>query len=211
MKSKVINKNLFQLTLTSLLLTTYVSCGGYSSGSSNYNPPVPQEEQSQEGTFRTVANAVNANVTSSSGATQIKIQGDQFEAQVFGSGPAGASHAQFINSGTRCPTRADDTNQDGVIDSVEGAAVYGSPTLPLDSELTTNGGEFPSTPTYAYSQSASFSAMLGNLNIPALNVEGKTITIQGVPESTNLPTTAQGSKTDFPLACGVLQKVNAVE
>lgn len=202
-------KTILHLTLTILLFTTYVSCGGSNYGMSDNSPSPPQEEQSQEGTFRTVANAVNPTVTSSSNAVQIKIQNDLFEIEIFGSGPV-TTHAQYISSGSRCPTSADDSNGDGVIDATEGSKVYGSRIVPLDSDLSSDGGVFPIAATYKYTQSASFSQMLGNLNLPALDVEGKVITIHGVPAATTLPATAQGAKGDFPIACGVILKVDSI-
>lgn len=199
-------KKNFQLTLVTLMIFTFVSCGGYDDDDSDDSTSVPQEEQSQEGTYRTVANAVNPDVTSSAGATQVRVEGDQFEVELFGSGPS-TTHGQYIHAGTRCPTDEDDTNGDGVIDSVEGLAVYGERVISLDSDLASNGGVFPFAPTYRYAEDASVSEMLSNLNIPTLDLEEKVITIQGVPEATTLPATAQGPKSDFPIACGVLQRV----
>lgn len=199
-------KNIFLM----VLLTAFYSCGGNSNGySSNNTPAPPQEEQTDEGTFRGVANATNPDIASSSNAFQMKIEGDLFEVEIFGGGPA-TTHIQTIQSGTRCPTMDDDKNQDGVIDATEGAAVYGSPILALDSDLTSNGGVYPFTATYRYTQSASLSAILGNLKVPALNINGKVLTIQGVPGTTVLPATVQGGKANFPVACGVIPKVEDV-
>lgn len=46
-------------------------------------------------------------------------------------------HQQDIHEGTRCPTLADDTNADGVIDYQEGESVYGKILIPLDSNIKT--------------------------------------------------------------------------
>jgi hypothetical protein len=197
----------FQFAITTLLLTTYVSCGGSMYGDDDdSSDSTPQQEQSQEGTFRGVAKEVNPDITSSNAAIQIKNQNDQFEINIFGSGPV-TTHGQYIYSGTRCPGSEDDTNQDGVIDAVEGSAVYGTRVVPLDSDLTSDGGVFPIDAQYRYTQTASFSQMLNNLNIASLNLEGKVITIEGVPDATSLPATVQGAKKDFPIACGTLLKV----
>jgi hypothetical protein len=169
--------NFMQLLLATLLLTAFISCGGYDDDD---NPP-PQEEQTQEGTFRGTANAVNPDVTSSNAAIGIRIEADIFAVEVFGTGPT-TTHIQYINEGTRCPTlAADDTNQDGVIDVEEGAAVYGRPLVPLDSELAAVGGVFPSAVAYEYTQSASVTEMVNNLNLQGLDVEGKAFTIHGIP------------------------------
>jgi hypothetical protein len=182
--------------LAMLILATLFSCGGYSSGGSSYSAPTPQQEQSPEGTFRAALNAENPSVSGATAPVQISLQGDQFQAQInFGNGP-NTTHAQHIHGGSRCPTPADDTNQDGVIDAAEATAVYG-PVV---------DGTFPSGPGYVYNQSASFSQMLANLNLTSFNLEGKVVNIHGVPDSVNLPATAQGAKADFPIACGVLQR-----
>lgn len=208
MKRTADKKHLTHIVLSVFLMTGIMSCGGDSDSDSGDSPSAPQEaEQTQEGVFRGVLNSVNPDIASASSATQVKIEGDNFETEIFGSGPA-TTHRQFIHAGTRCPSREDDTNQDGVIDAVEGEAVYGAPLIPLDSELASNEGIFPFATTYRYSESASLSQMLANFNLSALNTEGKVMTIQGIPDATTLPATAQGDKAAFPISCGKLLKVD---
>lgn len=60
-------------------------------------------------------------------------------------------HSQHVRQGTRCPTLADDTNNDGYIDAQEGEAVYGKPFFPLDGDLSSQAshdGVFPVGNTY---------------------------------------------------------------
>ncbi|MCM2349385.1 MAG: hypothetical protein NDI69_05135 [Bacteriovoracaceae bacterium] len=186
-----------------------VSCGSYNDDDSDYSSGTPpQEEQSQEGTFRAVLNPENPDISNATAAAQISIQGDEIKAQVFFGNGEETIHAQHIHSGTRCPTIEDDSNGDGVIDANEAQAVYGPAIIPLDSELSTTIGNFPTGASYVYDESGSFSQLLSNFNLQGLNVEGKVINIHGVPESVELPPTAQGGKAAFPITCGVLQKVD---
>jgi hypothetical protein len=51
--------------------------------------------------------------------------------------------------------------------------------------------------------------MIANLKVQTLDVEGLVINIHGVPASTTLPATIQGSKDSFPISCGVLIRDNS--
>lgn len=195
-------KRIALLTLTIPLLALN-SCGDYDGGDSNYSPVPPQQEESQDGTFRGVLNAINPDVASSNAAVQIVIENDQFNVEIFGSGPA-TTHIQVLRNGTRCPSQANDRNEDGVVDAAEAEIIYGTTVLPFDSELATDGGVFPFAANYSYQQSASYSQILGNLNIPSLEIDKRVVTIQGVPGSTDLPDTTLGSRSEFPIACGVM-------
>lgn len=190
-------------------LVSVVSCGGYNDDDdSDYTNTPPTQEESQEGTFRAILNPENPDISSAAATAEVSIQGDEIKAQVFFGNGEATTHAQHIHSGARCPTATDDANADGVIDANEAQAVYGPAVIPLDSDLSTDTGSFPSGANYSYDETGSFSQMLANFNLQGLNVEGKVINIHGVPDSTELPATAQGGKAAFPVACGVLQKVD---
>lgn len=118
------------------------------------------------------------------------------------------THAQHIHTGTRCPTLADDTNGDGVIDATEATSVYGPVLIPLDSDLASQATEtFPSGSSYQYNQSTSLTQLLANFGLENIGLEGKVINIHGVPDSVVLPTTIQGTKAAFPISCGVLVRI----
>ena len=201
-------KGILPLALSSCLLMSVVSCGSESDDSSD-DPQ--QEEETQTGVFRVVLNPENTSVSTAAGTGTVTIFGDQFETRIVLGGARSTTHAQHIHAGSRCPTAADDTNGDGVVDAAEASAVYGPVILDLDDELDTTGGTFPSGSSYDYSESDSLSQILSNLGLDALNVEGKVINIHGVPESTDLPSTISGSKADFPIACGVIQQLGSGE
>jgi hypothetical protein len=178
----------------------------YGDDNNDSSSPPPQTEQTQEGAYRTVANAVNSGVTSSTNAIEIVVAAEQFTIDIFGQGPD-TTHQQFLHLASRCPVKDDDKNGDGVIDAVEGAAVYGPPILALDSELAQTGGSFPVGVTYHYNESESLAKILSNSGQTALQLPERVITIQGVPDATPLPATAQGARTEFPTACGILHKI----
>jgi hypothetical protein len=183
------------------LLMSFISCGDSSSNNSS------RQEETNEGVFKAVLNPENPSVSAASGNAEISLIGDDFNVNVTMLSSLSTTHAQHIHTGSRCPTAADDTNGDGFVDSVEASVVYGEVILPLDDDLTSNSGSFPSGPTYNYFQNASYSQILANLNLQTLNFEKLVINIHGVPESTILPPTVQGSKADFPISCGIFNRI----
>lgn len=197
-------KGIMPRALSVCLLTGLVACGGYDSGSSSYDNP--QQETTQEGVFRTILSPENTSVSSAVGTADISISGDELKATIRMGAAKPGTHAQHIHTGTRCPTPADDTNGDGVVDATEASAVYGGVLLALDSDLVGGAGTFPNGITYNYDQSASVAQVLTNLGLSALALEGKVVNVHGVPETTNLPATVQGGKAAFPISCGVLRK-----
>jgi hypothetical protein len=148
-------------------------------------------------------------------------------------GATATSHPQFIYTGSRCPTTSDDTNGDGYVDVVEAMAASGQMLVPLDSDLTAQdaGGTFPSGANYSYDESASYAAMLADLQLPDantndtivklganedLNVGKRVVIIHGVPSSTTLPPTVQGISSlspqqTLPIACAVLTFASSSE
>ena len=206
MNKKIKTSKLVCLAFGVCLLTTFISCGDSDNSYSGGVPP--QQEQSQEGVFTASLSPENGtdgpDISNATGTAVLTIEGDNFTSTVSIIGALRAVHAQHIHSGNRCPTLADDTNGDGVVDATEASAVYGPVVVPLDSDLSSNAGTFPEGPVYFYDQTASFSQMLGNLNIPSLAVEGLVINIHGAPTSVELPASSDGNHTDFPISCGVL-------
>lgn len=140
-------------------------------------------------------------------------------------------HAQNVRLGTRCPTSLDDINQDGIIDAVEGEAVYGKIFFPLDGDLSTQAGhdgEFPVGDIYGnyiYSRVTTFSQFISDLRSPQvyeeyvtlektqpLDIEGRAVVIHGVDDAITLPLTVgsvgrRSRSQSLPIACGVIKKV----
>ena len=142
-------------------------------------------------------------------------------------------HAQNVRQGRRCPTMNDDMNQDGIIDAVEGEAVYGAILIPLDGDLTTQSshdGEFPIGDMYGnyiYSRVAKFSEFIADLrgepnsegylklkSKEALSIEGRAVVIHGIDKAADLPSTVRSTGRGspyqaLPIVCGIIGKVVA--
>jgi hypothetical protein len=204
MKSKYKLSEVLPIILGACLLTTLISCGDSSNDSNSGNAP---QEQTQEGLYQADLIPENASVSSAKGSSEITLVGDEFNVVVTMVDALSTTHAQHIHAGTRCPTATDDTNGDGLIDAVEATVVYGAAILPLDDDLVSNSGTFPSGAIYTYAENASFAQLLTNLNLQTLNVEGLVINIHGVSASTTLPATVQGTKDEFPVSCGIIKRI----
>lgn len=170
------------------------------------------------------------------GAVTLSLEGDEFigDVRLFGN-PLTAETAfeQTVHIGERCPTLADDLNEDGIIDEEEVLFVIKETLLPLDADLNSQwlGANIhplsDSFGSYYYSQVASFQKLLEDLWEVDINLEdqlikidqetkpefsGKVAIIRGISKSVALPeslsfSSKRGSHGSFPLLCGVFQKV----
>ncbi len=200
MKREIMPIEMLKIVFCFALLMSFISCGDSSSNNNS------RQEETTEGVFKAVLSPENTSISAATGTAEVSLIGDDFNVNITMLGALSTTHAQHIHSGSRCPTVADDTNGDGFVDSVEASVVYGEVILPLDSDVTSNDGSFPSGASYNYFQNASYAQILANLNLQILNFEKLVINIHGVPESTVLPETVQGSKADFPISCGILNR-----
>ena len=140
-------------------------------------------------------------------------------------------HAQSIRTGSHCPSLKDDINLDGIIDALEGEAVYGKVFIPLDGDISTQSshdGEFPTSDTYGnyiYSKVTSFSTFMVDLRDAKenqeyiklkaqepLNIVSRVVVIHGMSEEIDLPTTVRtldpmSVHQSIPIVCGVIHKV----
>lgn len=140
-------------------------------------------------------------------------------------------HAQNVRLGSHCPTMADDLNSDGIIDAVEGEAVFGKIFFPLDGDLSSQAGHDGVFPVgdiygnYIYSRVTTFSEFIADLRSPQideeyvtleknepLNIEGRAVVIHGVDEATSLPLTVNSTgrrnrTQSLPIVCGIIKKV----
>ena len=145
---------------------------------------------------------------------------------------ANVIHVQNIRTGSRCPTLQDDINLDGIIDAIEGEAVYGRILIPLDGDISTQSshdGEFPTSDTYGnyiYAKLTTFSTFMEDLRkapeggedyiklkaFETLNIESRVAVIQGMSGEINLPPTVRSvgqltAHQSIPIVCGVVKKV----
>lgn len=137
------------------------------------------------------------------------LKGDQFYVKIYlKNGPKRVRYKQFMHKGSRCPTREDDLNGDGMIDLSEVVLASGEVLIPLDGYIqeVAKGNEwYPISDkqgSYYYSRSASLKKMMKNLfqlnhldRSEKLALRGRTIVIYGTPANPLMP-----------IACAVLQE-----
>ncbi len=127
-------------------------------------------------------------------------------------GLASGTHAQHIHAGTACPTRANDTNGDRIVDLVEGVPVYGAVLISLDADLANlAGGTFPEASGRKgfldYDALSSVAALEAAIGGP-LHIETRHVVLHGVAADTNLPGTVQPPNPALlPVACGEIRRV----
>ncbi|MGH7663683.1 MAG: hypothetical protein ACRENI_05225 [Gemmatimonadaceae bacterium] len=162
--------------------------------------------------------------------------GGDFSASVDANGTdASITHAQHIHFAAACPTTAADANADGFVDVIEGIPSYGKILVPLDADLSVQGGpadmDFPESSASGaidYFQRTSLDVMLADLRAAdpdpddaivklgsggELDLAGRTVVLHGVAADTDLPATVQTLGTaprqaTLPIACATLDRVD---
>jgi hypothetical protein len=222
------NKSLHYLSaLTFACISLFMITGCVSEDGSSIPP---QEEESQQGVFRTIFNAMNSEVAGPTvGTATINVSEDVVTVDVnMTSVGSNMVHGQYIMGFGKCPTIEDDANGDGIIDIVESIATTDKALIPLDGDINSQVGgltDFPTadaTFTYDYKQIGSLAAMETDLRLPMpspsdfiekleedeqLVLTGRHVLILGVPSSVELPetvATVQGFNRNvtLPVACG---------
>lgn len=230
------------LILSTLLLAT--ACGGSGGGGGSKSNKQQQEtpivvdldiDASIDGQYLAVFETLNPQITSKiTGGFTFSREKETDEVvgdvRITNAGPS-LIHAQNVRLGTRCPTAADDTNADGIIDAKEGEAVYGGIYFPLDGDLATQSshdGEFPVGDIYGnyiWARVTKFSTFIQDLRAASsgdgyfklgskepMDLEGRVVVVHGVDASADLPATVRsaGRSANYqalPIVCGVISKV----
>lgn len=181
--------------------------------------------------FKTLNQQINGKIA---GSVSLWIKEDKLVAYTrFFAGHPGVVHRQNVYLGKRCPEARDDINGDGYLDIVETGLVMNNIIIPLDGDLSSQmkginlhpvGDQYGS---YFYEKETRYSTFLKDLKAPdlfpednivklgrneKLNLEGKSILIQGVAENSAIPDTvlSHGEVPAFktlPVACGQFRKV----
>lgn len=175
--------------------------------------------------FGAALDPVNPALSVGTATVDVEILDNRIRIDVSATAMDDVQHLQFIMAGNACPTAADDTNADGIIDIREAFVATGLFLLPLDGDLTTQSldlSTFPSGINYEYSNSASLSAVNAGLHGPALldfatlapgelfDPVSHTVLIMGVADDLPPGTpTALGLSANqtLPVACGVLESL----
>lgn len=182
--------------------------------------------------FQSVNASVNGNEVNGTG--QVVLDGGHFGVSYIVSGVfPDSTHMSHIHKGPDCPTAAQDTNGDGVIDVIEAGVTDGGILVNLDGDLSTfdAGSDHISSPdlygNLFYIGSGSYSSMIDDLHRPApdpktgiitlapgenFDLDHAVIVIHGINPGKNLPGSAQSvkgftSNQSLPIACGKLKKL----
>jgi hypothetical protein len=213
MKMKFLETKILGLLLVTCM-ATLVACGDDNDSTSVIIQEPRTEERQEQGTFSTppmviVNNNIENNVKASS---RVKVEGDTVIMRVECRGaPRNVIHKQYIHTGTRCPSIADDTNGDGVIDWMEAQQVAGPLLLSMDGnpESSEQSG-FPRSGTYTYERRASLERILDILpSGEDFLLAGRVVIIYGVSSSTPLPATVatngdEPAYVNVPISCAVI-------
>jgi hypothetical protein len=226
---KSMNKKLISILLAASMLTL-VSCGDDDDDDDNNNAGVPQQQQQAQGLYRATLIPSNPTHWNTTGTVEVRLDNDEFTADVNVTGAPAGMHMQHIHLGTQCAPATADTNTDGYIDAQEASPFAGPMVIPFDSNLYAQDlgeNEYPMGSSYQYSESASWDTLMTDLRLPDLDtgdsliklsddneflVEGRVVEIHGVPESTIFPATVQSIDSHpahhtMPIACGILTRV----
>ncbi|MGE3610160.1 MAG: hypothetical protein AB7I27_11275 [Bacteriovoracaceae bacterium] len=192
---------LSSVALTATLLTL-ASCNEYSIVPTLDNISAQKLiEDTQEEHYQVTLSSLNNVSQEMTGSGDFKLMGENLISKINISGaPALTQHAQFIYSGSTCPSDLDDANGDGFIDAAEVQNSVGSKVLALE--------EFPmadSNGNYVYQ---------GTVKVNSNQIEGKVLLITGVSEEETLPSSVSSGNEDsvhssLPIACGIIEKVTS--
>ncbi len=232
-------KILSLVTLLCFFSLIFISCGKKNSGDLkpiNENATDTQETDSgMDGLYNAKFVTLNPHINGTvPGSVTFYFKGDRLLTflRIFAGFPR-AWHQQGVFLGKRCPTLADDTNLDGIIDIQEAIKVVGKMIIPLDANLNTqNEGRnfYPKgdlSGSYHYERVSSYQRLLNDLkaldvypddHIVKLNPNesfklfGKVVLVQGINEDPLLPDTVGtlGDKKSFqtlPITCGIIRRV----
>lgn len=205
-----------------LCILALVSCGKDSGNGSGSG--MSDQRQDEQGVYRAVLTAVNSGVSqnASLGTSTVKVQGDEFQIKInMTDTPVNVTHLQDIRTGLRCPTKEDDTNNDGFIDAAEGSKVFGELLIPLDGDLNSQAAENKNLPrsnasgNYTYSENASLSRLMSDLRTITdreLNLSGRHFVVYSIPETIKLPETVAkleglSRNESLPIACGKIIRI----
>jgi hypothetical protein len=166
------------------------------------------------------------------GKAYFTIRNGQITATVSALGiEGGMIHPQHVHAASNCPPASADVNHDGFVDVIEGVPFYGPILIPLDDDLTSQAnGTFPTASglegRLSYQSSASFAAMLADLNAPDPNTSDAVVKLDGAPlalatrhvvvhgvdPNTPLPSTVASlpgvpAFLTLPVACGEIRRL----
>lgn len=208
---------------------------GGSGGTRQAQEPAPVDGSNIDGHYQAKFITMNPHVNGTiPGSANFHRKEDKLYVYVrLFAGGVRAWHMQHVYTGGRCPTMKDDRNGDGFVDIQEAEKVLGKILIPLDSNISSQSAGrrfFPLADLsgyYHYERITSFRRFLQDLQDEdrepeddvvklaageGLRLAGKTVLIQGVTETVDLPETvaSKGRHAAFqtlPIVCGVFNKL----
>ena len=214
--------------ITALMILS--SCGKDNDDSSTQDVTMfeEQEKPMEEGEYvaflRTVNSSVNGYIPF--GRAELSLKEDELKVVTYLDDDQRVMHMQRIHTGTRCPTLADDINNDGYIDIIEAEKALGEVILPLDNDLSSREageGKYPIGSSFTYTRSAKWSSIIEDLQKPYkdghlvldrdyINLENRVILIHGTSYSSLVPDTLATHDgiephLSVPIACGIIKPI----
>lgn len=212
----------FYLIFT-LSLSLLLSCGKSDGDKGSINTgkrSSPLVQQMMDGKYKAILRPMNNHLSGflPTGTAEIKIAGDEIEVKTLLDDDAKAPHMQNIHLGHRCPSIADDTNNDDIVDIFEAYKASGNVLIPLDSNLNSakeGAGIYPVGSSFTYIEKASLLKMEKDISErinQGLNLSGKVVLIHGVAANTQLPSTVgtlegMTQENSVPIACGIIKRL----
>lgn len=207
-----------------LLLSSLLACGGGDNENSDdferEEEPIPEPETIQK-VYRTDLRAVNPSIEDGlEGQAVIRLEGENFEANIAAQRVPSVIHPQAIRTGKSCPDSSADVNRDGVIDLPEAQAVSGTVYVPLDDDLDNFLSDNTRYPhggflgAYVYQEDTTRKQVVTEIKGPEsdLDLNNRVIMVLGVDLDEELPSTVaspdgRDPQETLPLACGELFRV----
>lgn len=221
-----------KILISLLALLLLASCGDSNdktdSDRSDMTNIVEKEEVMEEGEYvaflRTINSSVNGYIPF--GRAELSLKEDELKVVTYLDDDQRVMHMQRIHTGKRCPTLADDLNQDGYIDIIEAQQALGEVILPLDNDLSSRGAgenKYPIGSDFTYERRARWSEVLEDLKQDyqegymvlrgeSLSLADRVILIHGTSFSGLIPSTLgtiEGLEPHLsvPIACGIIKPI----
>lgn len=216
-----------------LSLLSLVACGGSGGGgSSKTQQEKTNASEAADGIYHAHLRPVNphANGFLPHGGATFRVEGDKLSIKTYLDDASGVTHRQSVHVGTSCPTAANDTNGDGLIDYQEALKAVGPVLVPLDGDLSSQekGAEiYPTGSSFTYNESGFMSEMLSNLweadaapedefaklgSGEGMRLVGRVVLVHGTFMNDLLPATLSSRGGDpsnlaLPVVCGTIDPI----
>ena len=212
-----------KIILSNLLLLSLVACGGDSGNSDEFSrqeEELPEPELIQK-IYRGDLKPINPRVENDvEGQVIIRLEDDTFEVNMAARRVSSGFHRLEVRTGKSCPTKSDDTDNDGFISSVEALAKSGEVYIPLDSDLDNlleANGRFPNggfVGAFVYQEDTERKNLVRSLGAESvIDFGNRVVMVLGTNPDDVLPSTVASPdgripQETLPIACAELVQVS---